>query len=247
MFAISYSVPQQPGVDLRSAYFDGQKTGWDQMAEVAADRNDKRRIELDRQRVALLYRQEERLRREGIENRKIERERLRLGEQIDPIVQAQAQANLAKTMAETEQLRSSIQNDISAANTSVNNRTAIMADQREVARAEQMAKRKEEAAKTPTPQEMTKASAKSTTPTTITETTSPTQISRTNAKIFAEYLKQTNLKKPKTQAQIAEESQQNVMRLFSANQPVRASSGTGFGKQSPSGSSFTGEDFLTYA
>lgn len=245
MFAISYSVPQQPGVDLRSAYFDGQKTGWDQMAEVAADRNQKRQIEIDRQRLALQYRTEERLRREGIEQRKIQREQNRLAGQIDPIVQAQAQANLAKTMAETEQLRSSIQNDISAANISVNNRTAIMADQREVARAEELAIKREQAAKTPTPQEMTKATTRGTTESVTTETRKPVYTVVKDA--MTEYLRKTSMKPKKTQAQIAEESQQNVARLFSANQPVRASSGTGFGKQSPSGSSFTGEDFLTYA
>jgi hypothetical protein len=252
MFAISYSVPQQPGVDLRSAYFDGQRTGWNQMAEVAADRNDKRRINLDQQRVNLAARTEERLRREGIEQRKLERLKIENAGQVDPIIQAQREAELAKTRAETQQMLSNLQQSASYPDRANDIQRAALSSAEERQAAEARAAQRAETAKTPTSQELTKETARQAEGGRPTATTSDEPIYRGIQRATTEYLRRNERQKlSKTQQELIAEGQQRVTTLFqglpTSNKPTRVSAGTSFGATTR-GTPFVDEgiDFAQY-
>lgn len=111
MFALSYSAPEQPDPNQRDAYFIGQSTGWNQMAEVAQDRNEKRRIELSRQQLELARQQEARVARDNQVANQLEARRVALAEKAAPIAAMERMLSLKKTAAETEEITRSLSNE----------------------------------------------------------------------------------------------------------------------------------------
>lgn len=126
MFAISYSAPSARDPNQRDAYFTGQKTGWDQMAEVASDRNQKRQIELERQRVALAKQQEARIARENAETLEINKQKLALEEASAPVIAAKQLADLAETQTKTQVMLESLQKGPDFSDRSYRNQQVIM-------------------------------------------------------------------------------------------------------------------------
>lgn len=108
MFAISYSAPQSPDPNQRDNYFLGQETGFRQMAEVAADRNEKRRIELSRQQLALARQQESRIARENSIKLQLQKRQQAIAEKVLPLEMANANLNIKKTLSEMENARESL-------------------------------------------------------------------------------------------------------------------------------------------
>lgn len=126
MFSLQYSAPQPRDPNQRDAYFTGQSTGWDQMAEVARDRNEKRRIELSRQQLDLQRQQEARVARENAMQIQIQREQNAIASQQQPLIEAQKMASLANTQVSTARMLSELQKGPNFANQSFVNQQSIL-------------------------------------------------------------------------------------------------------------------------
>jgi hypothetical protein len=106
MFALSYSAPSQPDPNQRDNYFLGQATGFNQMAEVAEDRNTKRQIQQQQQRINLERQQEARMARQAAVQQQLAARQLDIAEKEAPIVAMQKLLSLQKTQAEVDAIRS---------------------------------------------------------------------------------------------------------------------------------------------
>jgi hypothetical protein len=108
MFALSYNPPVKPDPYQRDPYFSGQETGFKQMAEVAADRNQKRQIELQRQQLQLQRQQEARVARQQQAQLDLMNRQQAIKEKLLPLEMANINAETAKEMAIIEQARKSL-------------------------------------------------------------------------------------------------------------------------------------------
>lgn len=126
MFSISFTPPSRPDPNQRDNYFLGQETGFKQMAEVAADRNQKRNIELNRQQLDLARQQESRAARENAARIDLARRQQAIAEKVLPLEIASRRADITKTLNDIDIAREELSRSADNSNIFRNISQALM-------------------------------------------------------------------------------------------------------------------------
>jgi HSP90 family molecular chaperone len=105
MFSIAFTPPSRPDPNQRDSYYIGQETGFKQMAEVAADRNQKRQLELSRQNLELSRQQESRIARQQAAELELRKRQQALNEKLLPVEIAGKRAEINKTASMLDMAR----------------------------------------------------------------------------------------------------------------------------------------------